>query len=214
MHRPNLIPTVIFALSASLAGSACTDGLPTQASPALEHLSMIAAHSPSQAKSSGEIGTTSTPPDYTQLDAATARGNAGTLSLGVDVRAAIPRFPDAYVQSVAVFGYAWLDADLTTGVVAVVHPVIGRDSNQNPAAWHTHPVHLTAGTDDSDLCVASIGTSEGGISIRSDALALQISNRTAGVAASDLAIAAAFIVQEDAGCSSTLGVHVLSALEL
>ncbi len=209
MHSPNLIPRVILALTASLAGAACTDGIPTQAS-APGPLSTIAAHSPSHLKSSGTVGFASTPPAYTQLDAATAAGSGGALSLAVDVQGDIPRFPDSYMQSVAVFGYAWLNASLT-GVVAVIHPVIGADSRQNPAGWHTHPVQLTAGTGNSDLCVASIGTSEGGISIQDDGLRLQISQNLAGVAAGDLAIVAAFIVQGDAGCTSGLGVHVLSA---
>lgn len=213
MHRPTLIPRVILALTALLAGSACTDGLPTQAAPAIGPLSTIAAHSPSHLKSSGGIGITATAPGYAQLDAATASGNRGALSLDVDVQATIPRFPDSYIQSVAVFGYAWLDANLT-GVVAVIHPAIGADSKQNPAGWHTHPVQLTTGTASSDLCIASIGTSQGGISIHDDVLRLQISQRQAGVAASDLTIAAAFIVQVDAGCASGLGVEVLSNLAL
>ena len=209
MHSPNLIPRVILALIASLAGAACSDGIPTQAS-APGPLSTIAAHSPSHLKSSGTVGFTSTPPAYTQLDAASAGGSGGALSLAVDVQGEIPRFPDSYMQSVAVFGYAWLNASLT-GVVAVIHPVIGADSRQNPAGWHTHPVQLAGGTAASDLCVASIGTSEGGISIQGDGLGLQMSQNLAGVAGGDLAIAAAFIVQGDPGCTSGLGVHVLSA---
>ncbi len=96
MHSPNLIPRVILALTASLAGAACTDGIPTQAS-APGPLSTIAAHSPSHLKSSGTVGFASTPPAYTQLDAATAAGSGGALSLAVDVQGDIPRFPDSYM---------------------------------------------------------------------------------------------------------------------
>src|SRR6266436_3372117 len=95
MHSPHLIPRVILALTASLAGATCSDGIPTQAS-APGPLSMITAHSPSHLKSSGTVGLASTPPAYTQLDAASAGGSGGALSLAVDVQGDIPRFPDSY----------------------------------------------------------------------------------------------------------------------
>ncbi len=209
MQRSTLLPRAILALGVSFTGSACTDGLPTQAAPVPESRSALIGHSPSHLKSSEAVGITAVPPAYTELDAASADGSGGALRLSVDAQGNIPRFPDAYTQSVAVFGYAWLRADLT-GVVAVIHPAIGADSRQNPAAWHTHPVQLTTGTASSDLCVASIGTSQGGIAIQGDALKLNISENLAGVSADDLVLAAAFIVQGDAGCASGLGVIVLS----
>jgi hypothetical protein len=208
MHRPQHIPSVISALTVLLAGAACGDGLSTEAPGALEHLSMIAAHAPSQLKSPNPA-VASTPPGYTQLDGASAVETGGALSLSVDVQAAIPRFPDSYIQSVAVFGYAWLDANLS-GLVAVIHPAIGRDSRQNPDAWHLHPVQLTTGTASSDLCVAGLGTAEGGISIHDDELRVHASEGQAGFAASEVSLAAAFIVQVDADCGSSLGVRVLS----
>jgi hypothetical protein len=38
----------------------------------------------------------------------------------------------SFIHSVAVFGYAWADLDTGKGIVAVIHPTIGRDSRQNP----------------------------------------------------------------------------------
>lgn len=148
---------------------------------------------------------------YTELDAASASGNAGSLKLAVDAGGTIPRFPDAFLNSVAVFGYGWVDGDTGNGVVAVIHPVIGRDSRQNPDGWHTHPVSLSGGAA-FDFCIEAIGTSQGGISIRGDRLRLAIAARQAGLSADDLDVAAAFIVAADAGCVTTgLGVDVLDA---
>lgn len=148
-------------------------------------------------------------PAYTELDDASAAGNDGSLRLTVDAGGDIPRFPDEFVNTVAVFGYGWVDGDTGNGVVAVIHPVIGRDSNQNPDGWHTHPVTLSAGAA-FEFCIEAIGTSQGGISIRGDRLSLNMAARQAGLSADDLDVAAAFIVAADAGCTATgLGVDVL-----
>ena len=154
-------------------------------------------------------------PDYTGLDDAAAEGRGGSVSLMVNASGSIPRFPDDYVSSVAVFGYAWADLGTGRGIVAAIHPVIGRDSRQNPDGWHTHPVQLTAGTKPSgtsDFCIVSIGTSQGGIAIQGDILRVNMADHWAGVSAGAVDVAAAFKVQGDAGCAATgLGVVVLDA---
>ena len=154
-------------------------------------------------------------PTYTQLDGAAARGTRGSLHLTVNTGGAIPRFPDAFILSVPVFGYAWVDVATGRGVVAVIHPAIGRDSRQNPQGWHTHPVLLGAGTASSNFCIGSIGTSQGGISIQGEVLRLNMALRQAGIPAAALDAAAAFAVQPDAGCPPTgLGVVVLDLASL
>jgi hypothetical protein len=146
------------------------------------------------------------------LDGASTSGNPGALSLGVDAGAAIPRFPDSFILSVAVCGYAWVDGNTGQGIVAVIHPAIGRDSRQNPDGWHTHPVQLTGGTGISEFCIVSIGRSQGGIAIRGNELRLQMAVQWAGLSAGTLDVAAAFVVQPDEDCAATgLGVHVLDA---
>jgi hypothetical protein len=60
------------------------------------------------------------------------------MHLTIDAGGGIPRHPDSFIHSVAVFGYAWADLDTGKGIVAVIHPTIGRDSKQNPDGWHTH----------------------------------------------------------------------------
>ena len=152
-------------------------------------------------------------PDYTTLDDASAAGNAGSLKLSVDTGDDVPRFPDIYIDSVPVFGYAWVDLDTGNGVATTIHPLIGRDSHQNPDAWHTHPVSLSTGSS-FDFCVASIGTSQGGLSIHNDVLRANISANQAGVSAGDLDVAASFAVQLDGGCASGLGVDVIDSVPL
>ncbi|HUG02261.1 MAG TPA: hypothetical protein VML95_10380 [Longimicrobiales bacterium] len=156
----------------------------------------------------------STYPAYSDLKGASAEGTAGSLHLSVDTEGTIPRHPDAFIGSVAVFGYGWVDGDTGDGVVAVIHPLIGRDSNQNPDGWHTHPVTLGAGSA-FDFCIISIGTSQGGIANTGGNLRLNMAGRQAGLAAEDMDVAASFIVAVDAGCGGLgLGVKVLDALSL
>jgi hypothetical protein len=158
-------------------------------------------------------------PDYTQLDGASVRGTGGSIQLTADAAGEIPRKPDAFIESVAVFGYAWADLDTGKGIVAVIHPTIGRDSRQNPDGWHTHPVQLTGGTTEtggtSEFCIVSIGRSQAGIAIQGDLMRANMALQWAGLDDNTLDVAASFVVQADAGCSpSGLGVHVLDTENL
>jgi hypothetical protein len=151
------------------------------------------------------------PPDYTQLEGASVRGSGGSMHLSVRTGGEIPRHDDPFILSVAVFGYAWADLDTGKGIVAVIHPTIGRDSKQNPDGWHTHPVQLDEGTGGtSDFCIVSIGRSQAGIAIQGADMRTNISARWTGLGADAIDVAASFIVQPDAGCSgSGLGVDAL-----
>ena len=205
------------ALSITWLGLGCVEQQPTESAPFLD-ASIIQAHSPAHHGVSQDVSPASTP-DYGQLDGASAAGTAGSLHLSVDASGPISRFPDDFIRSVAVFGYAWVDAETVRGIVAVIHPAIGRDSRQNPNGWHTHPVQLAAGTASSTFCLAEIGTSQGGLSIKDDVLSLNIALWQAGIPASALDVAASFIVAGDAGCpelapGTRLGVQVQSAQSL
>ena len=70
-------------------------------------------------------------PSYTQLTKTTATINSGALLLSVSTAGNIPRFPDSFIQSVLVFGYAWVNTNNGQGVVAAIHPNF-KDSFQNP----------------------------------------------------------------------------------
>ena len=134
--------------------------------------------------------TPTTPPPYTDLQGASAVQTGGKIKLSVTAAGDIPRFPDDYINSIPVFGYAWLEG--ANGVVAAIHPSF-HDSAQNPSAWHTHPVTL-----DSNNCITDLGQSQGGISIKGDTLTLQISTKFAGNINPDGA--ASFVVQPDNTC--------------
>ena len=84
-------------------------------------------------------------PDYTKLDSATAEQTNGKMKLTVIAKGDIPKKLDDYINSVPVFGFAWLENG--KGVVAAIHPSFD-DSAQNPKSWHTHPVTL-----DGDNCI-------------------------------------------------------------
>jgi hypothetical protein len=203
---------VIPALAVAFTLAACMDDEMTRPNEA--RTATVAAHDPSLHGVRASVVAAALP-DYTSLDGASAEGVGGSLKLEADAAGAIPRFPDSYTGGVAVFGYAWADLATGRGVVAVIHPAIGRDSNQNPDAWHTHPVVLAGGTGASNFCVVSIGTSQAGIAIVGDRMRVNIAANQAAVSAADLDVTAAFIVQPDAGCKATgLGVSVLSAVSL
>ena len=148
-------------------------------------------------------------PGYTIATSASAEENGGSLKLSVTAGGDIPRFPDEYISKDAlVFGFAWADLDTGNVILAGIHPQIGRDSNQNPDAWHTHPGVLDQQGQDSDFCVKSLGTSQGGIKIKGDTLNLNISSNQAGVAVEDLDGAVGFTVVQDDDCTSGLGVNI------
>lgn len=74
-------------------------------------------------------------PDYTKLkDASAEKADDGKMKLTVTTGGDIPRKPDDYINSVPVFGYAWLEGG--KAIVAVIHPTFD-DSAQNPKSWHT-----------------------------------------------------------------------------
>ena len=206
------VPFVSCVSCALLALAGCADREPTNAPPDQTPQMIAQLHSPATLGVAGIVPLST--PAYGALDGASASASGGSLSLWVDAGGSIPRFPDAYVGSVAVFGYGWVDGDTGAGLVAVIHPVIGRDSHQNPDGWHTHPVQLTAGAA-FNFCIVSIGGSQGGLSIHDDELAVRIAERWAGVSAAALDVAAAFVVRADAGCTATgLAVEVLDTATL
>lgn len=174
----------------------------------------VAAHDPSVHGGVSRIVVAAVP-SYATLEDAAAAGVGGALKLEADTDGEIPRHADTYIGSVAVFGYAWADLGTGRAVVAVIHPAIGRDSNQNPDAWHTHPVQLAAGAGASNFCIVSLGTSQAGIAIVGDRIRVNIAENQAGLSADAIDVAAAFIVQPEGGCAATgLGVKVLSAVNL
>jgi hypothetical protein len=192
--------------------AACGDSAPTAADGQAQ-LSLT-AHDPATHGVAGS-GTVQAQQAYADVDGGGVAVRGGSVHLAVDAGGAIPRFPDAFITSVAVFGYAWADLDTGAAIVSVIHPVIGRDSYQNPDGWHTHPVQLSGGTSASDFCIVRIGASQAGIRITGDRMDLSVPAHWVPVAGAALDVVAAFIVQADTGCAgSGLGVAILGASAL
>jgi hypothetical protein len=219
-HSTSLLTATNLILAATLIGACAEQPSDTQGGDALppglaggtHSDAELLAHTPRSAVLGAAL--LAALPDYTQLDGAVVRGSGGSMHLSVDAAGDIPRQPDAFIHSVAVFGYAWADLDTGKGIVAVIHPTIGRDSRQNPDGWHTHPVQLTGGTTTtggtSDFCIVSIGRSQAGIAMQGDLLRTNMALQWAGLDVNALDVAASFVVQGDAGCSgSGLGVALL-----
>jgi hypothetical protein len=206
MRAVTTATTLAFALSLT----AC-DGL---GSPKRSANPTVAAHDPSRHGGGSQIVAAAVP-SYATIESAEAAEVGGALTLQADAGGDIPRRADTYIGGVAVFGYAWADLGTGRAIVAVIHPAIGRDSNQNPDAWHIHPVQLAAGAGASNFCIVSLGTSQAGIAIVGDEIRVNISLQQARLSADDLDVAAAFIVQPEGGCAATgLGVKILSAANL
>lgn len=149
------------------------------------------------------------PPYADLVDASATTNNGRVLFASVEAADTIPRFPDPFIESVLVFGYAWVDIDTGEGIVAAIHPEF-RDSNQNPDAWHTHPVQLSSGAS-TDFCIEELGTSQGGIRLNGNVMDIRMPSTFTGGITPDTA--ASFIVVQDSGCQTTeLGVDVLDTI--
>ncbi len=109
----------------------------------------------------------------------------------------IPRVADDYINSVLVFGYAWLDvhSDPINAVVVTIHPTF-RDSAQNPNHWHPHIAELAPTSNcqryglglevvnASDLYKQGPASPNGGISINKNTITLRINAESATVSPS------------------------------
>lgn len=139
-----------------------------------------------------------------------ASQNAETAKLSVTTNGAIPREPDSFINSNPVVGLAWADLDTGTVFVTTIHPVLGRDSHQNPNSWHGHTARLTGGaTSPHDFCVASIdSTPTAGISIHGATMNVNVRKSSLPVAPEAFDAAVGFTIQPDAACASGLAVQI------
>jgi hypothetical protein len=159
-------------------------------------------------------------PGYVAVDdwSAAAQGTNG-VRLSVTTNGAIPKQPDSFIGANAIVGFAWVDGDTSTALVATIHPVIGRDSNQRPDSWHLHTVTLSLvdpdGDDDpsptDDACIVSIdSTPTAGINVQGSSLSVNLdrSSMPEGVGPDDIDLAAGFTVHPNTGCGSGLAVRI------
>ena len=152
-------------------------------------------------------------PGYLQVSSWSAEAQNGNLAkLSVTTRGPIPRQPDTFIGGNPVAGLAW--ADLATGkvFVATIHPVLGRDSHQNPDSWHAHTATLTGGaTAPNDFCVASIdSTPTAGIAIQGSTMSINVRSRELAVPVAAIDAAVGFTIQGDSKCASGLAVRTVA----
>src|SRR2546422_566883 len=134
-------------------------------------------------------------PAYLRVASFTATShNKAAARLSVRTDAAIPRHPNAFIRSNLVVGFAWVDAATGRAFVTTIHPRIGRDSRQNPRAWHAHTVTLSGGaTPPNDFCLASIDSSPtAGISIHGATMRVNVRKSKLPAAPQTLTLATGF----------------------
>jgi hypothetical protein len=155
-------------------------------------------------------GSTPGPAYLSVVSFSAAAKNKNAARLAVTTKAPIPRHPDTFIKSNPVVGFAWVDLATSKAFVTTIHPVIGRDSNQNPRGWHAHVVTLSGGaTAPNDFCLASIDSSPtAGISIHGKTMRVNVRRSKLPVPAQAFDLATGFTVQTDAACTSGLGVRV------
>jgi len=136
--------------------------------------------------------------------------NANLAKLSVTTGADIPRKSDSFISSNPVVGFAWADLGAGKAFLTTIHPVIGRDSNQNPNAWHAHTATLAGGaTAPHDFCVASIDTTPtAGIQIHGSTMDVNVQKSKLPFALADFDVAVGFTVQGDGACASGLAVQI------
>jgi hypothetical protein len=159
---------------------------------------------------SGVLASGSTPA-YLHVSSFTAGLAATNLAqLSVDTGGSIPRQPDSFISNNPVVGFAWADLDSGKVFVVVIHPVIGRDSHQNPDSWHAHTATLAGGSSSANnFCVASIdSTPTAGIQIRGSHMVVNVRADALPVVPSAFDAAVGFTIQADSACPSGLAVRI------
>lgn len=152
-------------------------------------------------------------PAYLQVSSfAAGLQNGERARLSVTTAGEIPRRPDAFVLANPVVGLAWADLDSGRVVVVTIHPVLGRDSHQNPDSWHAHTATLTGGASaPNDFCVTSIdSTPTAGIALHGSTLTVNVRRDALPVDPSDFDAAVGFTIQPDSACTSGLAVRIVS----
>jgi hypothetical protein len=151
-------------------------------------------------------------PEYLDVESFSAVSlNDNAARLSVTTGDDIPRQPDPFINSKLVVGLAWADLDTGKVFVTTIHPVIGRDSRQNPDAWHAHTATVSGGaTPPNDFCVVSIdSTPTAGIQILGDTMTVNVQDWKLPVAPEDFDAAAGFTLEPDAACASGLAVRLV-----
>lgn len=150
-------------------------------------------------------------PAYLAVDSWSAEAASNnTVRLAATTNGAIPKSPDSFISGNAIVGIAWADLGTGTALVATIHPVIGRDSNQRPDQWHLHTVQLGGGaTSPNEFClVAVVTTPTAGIRIQGSTMTIILAADKLPVPVGDIDLATGFTVHGDGACGSGFGVRL------
>ena len=138
--------------------------------------------------------------------------NANLAKLSVTTAANIPKHSqdDPFIPANPVVGFAWADTTAGKAFITTIHPAIGRDSKQNPDAWHAHTVTLAGGqTAPNDFCIVSIDTSPtAGIQIQKNTMNVSVQQSDLPTTTSAVNAITGFTVQADGACGSGLAVLI------
>jgi hypothetical protein len=151
-------------------------------------------------------------PEYLDVDSFSAVSqNHNAARLSVTTGGDIPRKPDAFINSKLVVGLAWADLDTGKVFATTIHPVLGRDSRQNPDSWHAHTATVSGGaTPPNDFCVVSIDSAPtAGIQIHGNTMKVNVQDWKLPVAPEDFDAAAGFTLEADSACASGLAVRLV-----
>ena len=134
--------------------------------------------------------------------------NGQTAKLFAFTDADIPIRADAFIKSHLVVGIAWADVDTGKAFVATIHPLIGRDSKQNPDGWHAHSVTVSGGaTPPNDFCLVSVdSTPTAGIQIHGNTMNVNVRLADLPEAPGAFNAGAGFTLGKDAACVSGIAV--------
>jgi hypothetical protein len=162
---------------------------------------------------SGPVSGAASGPTYMHVRSFSAVSQNDNLAkLSVTTAGAIPLQPDDFIFAHPVVGYAWADLGSGKVFVVVIHPVLGRDSNQKPDSWHAHTASLTGGaTSPNDFCVASIdSTPTAGIQIHGDQMDVNVRTDALPVTPSAFDAVVGFTIEPDSACGSGLAVRIVA----
>lgn len=157
----------------------------------------------------GAVMAAASGPEYLDVESFTAISqNDNAARLSVTTGRDIPKQPDEFIESKLVVGLAWADLDTGKVFVTTIHPVIGRDSHQNPDAWHAHTATVTGGaTPPNDFCLVSIdSTPTAGIQIEGSTMKVNVQDWKLPVPPEAFDAAAGFTLEENEACASGLAV--------
>ena len=150
--------------------------------------------------------------EWKDLTSATKRVAGNSLHLTSTAIGPIPRgeaiFDETVVKKVSV-GHGWLDLDdddgdgKISGIITGVHPILGRDSKQNPDSLHTHVIEARPApnpnlTAEYCLVFLELGDIQSGIRVTQNTIRVTTSLDKTGIDPNSLDTAVAYVIWDPA----------------